>query len=338
MDLQREVATDDASTKMETGEPWPEVGPTDSELTLKRSCSQETLTPSRDELAAPSKLSSDAIHLGVLVEKGLIEYDLLDRPSNEDDAGDYPRPVTMFSDSAGIGEIVKEMRDEFMVRLSAKAKSLKGILIKKGMMEEQVVGALTQEPDPEIEVNAEDKAEDKAEEEPKVSKESNDEATAEVEPSVEEATNQEDEIAQVISEITEFTSVIDKDPESVDWSDFRANLLKIHKYYVSSADPECIANDGHNEIHDADNSGSITELSTCARHLRSSIRGLECKMLTLDHSFDVFCDKFGRTVMAKDRVEREMMGLAMMRERISRRLEQMEFEFRSSKEKLFRRG
>ncbi|XP_052849007.1 uncharacterized protein LOC128260230 isoform X2 [Drosophila gunungcola] len=328
MELKREMPTDDASMELDGAEPWNMVRSSDSLLTLKRSWSQETVIPSADDMHVPSELSSDDFHLGLLVEKGLIEYDSLDQIFDEDEAGDYPRLLSRSADRGGIAEIVKEMRNEFMVKMSSKAKSLKEVLI-KGMMEHKEDGPVEREPKSELE------DESKTADESKVS--SNDETG--------EAPCREvlrsDGITQLINEINQFTSSMDRNPDSADWGQFRANLLKIHKYYGSIGEPEKNNPVGTADIHSAVQatiiSDPLNDLQNRAKSLRRNIKGLECKMLTLDNSFEDFCDTFNRSLISKERVERDMVVLAMMRDGIGRRLSQMELEFRRAKDHLFSR-
>nr|XP_016926885.2 uncharacterized protein LOC108007674 isoform X1 [Drosophila suzukii] len=335
MDLERELPTDDASMELEGAEQWTDLNSSDSLLTLKRSWSQETMRPPSDEEAVPFELSSDDIHLGLLVEKGLIEYDSLNQPPDEDEAGDYPKLLSRTADRGEIAEIVKEMRNEFMVKMTSKAKSFKEILIKKGMMEpmegsnvhhdhkSDVKDKVKTDNDskiPELEINA-----DKA-----------------LRTTLKQEANPNVEITQLINEINQFTSGMETDPDSADWPNFRANLLKIHKHYVSVGDPETkeppCAVHIRSPPEAADISEPLKDLRNRAKNLGRNIRGLECKMLTLDHSFDVFCDKFNRSLITKERVERDMVVLAMMRDGIGRRLSQMEAEFRRAKEHLYNRG
>ncbi|KAH8355752.1 hypothetical protein KR084_012992 [Drosophila pseudotakahashii] len=335
MDLKRELPTDDASIELEGAEPWDCVT-SDSLLTLKRSWSEETMRLSLGEAAAPSELSSDDIHLGLLVEKGLIEYDSLDQPSDDNEAGDYPMLLSRTADRGGIAEIVREMRNEFMVKLTSKAKSCKEILIKKGMMEPKEDSPVHHDHKSDVKDKAVTQNETEA---PEVSK--NPEAPDET-ALRQEVANRNDEITQLINEINQFTSGMERDPDSADWARFRANLLKVHKYYVGDEEPEkkdpSCAVHMHSAACAADISAPLNALRNQANYLGRNIRGLECKMLTLDHSFDVFCDKFNRSLITKERVERDMVVLAMMRDGIGRRLSQMEVEFRKAKEHLFNQG
>ncbi|XP_016974953.1 uncharacterized protein LOC108041536 isoform X2 [Drosophila rhopaloa] len=333
MELERELPTDDASMELDGAEPWGEVRSSDSLLTLKRSWSQETVTPSGDEMHVPPELSLDDIHLGLLVE-GLIEYDSLDQTSDEDEAGDYSRLLSRSTDRGGIAEIVKEMRNEFMVKLSSKAKSFKEILIKRGMMEQEEDAPVHKH---ETQLEDEARTEDESER-PTFTYSAGKEARE----APSEEVNRSDEITQLTNEINQFTSGMDGDSDSADWVHFRANLLKIHKYYVSVREPEknepACAADIHSVVQAASMSEPLQDIRSRAKSLRRNIRGLECKMLTLDHSFEDFCDKFNRSLISKERVERDMVVLAMMRDGIGRRLSQMEVEFRRAREDLFSRG
>ncbi|XP_070141900.1 uncharacterized protein [Drosophila kikkawai] len=125
MEMERDLPTEDASMELDGGG---DAQPSKSQLTLRSSWSQDTMTVSTDELPRSSELCCDAIHLDLLVEKGLIEYDMLDQQT-EDEAGDYSRRLTSTSDLGGIADIVNEMRKEFIGKLSSNAKGLKRILI-----------------------------------------------------------------------------------------------------------------------------------------------------------------------------------------------------------------
>ncbi|XP_017013640.2 uncharacterized protein [Drosophila takahashii] len=335
MDLKRELPTDDASMELEGADPWDCVT-SDSLITLKRSWSEETMRPSLGEVTAPSELSSDDIHLGLLVEKGLIEYDSLDQPSDENETGDYPKLLSRTADRGGIAEIVREMRNEFMDKLTSKAKSFKEILIKKGMMEPKEDSPVHHDHKSDVKDKAMTENEPTAPEVTKIA-DAPDKTTIR-----QDVAHRNDEITQLISEINQFTSGMERDPDSADWAHFRANLLKVHKYYVGDdgpekKDPACAVH-MRSAAQTADISGPLNDLRNRANYLGKNIRGLECKMLTLDHSFDVFCDKFNRSLITKERVERDMVVLAMMRDGIGRRLSQMEVEFRKAKEHLLNRG
>ncbi|XP_017042187.1 uncharacterized protein LOC108088750 [Drosophila ficusphila] len=329
MELGRELPTDDASVELDGTESWGEVGSSASLLTLKRSWSQETVVPTAEEDPAPPELSLDDIHLGLLVERGLIEYESLDQLSAEDEVGDYPSLLSRSADRGGIAEIVREMRNEFMVKLSSKAKSLKEFLVQRGLMDKSV----------------NDPAHWERESEPRspakvLTSKAND--GTELETRSEEVANQSDEIGRLINEINQFTARLEMDPGNADWAQFRANLMKVHKHYVSVREPQkeepADSAGAHSAFSAKDVSKPLTDLGGRARYLQRSIRGLECKMLTLDQSFEDFCDKFNRNLITKERVERDMVVLATMRDGIGRRLSQMEVEFRAAREHLFSRG
>jgi len=283
----------------------------------------------------------------------LIEYDSLNQPPDEDEAGDYPKLLSRTADRGEIAEIVKEMRNEFMVKMTSKAKSFKEILIKVGLSTCVYLNDFFQlysqkgmmEPMEGSNVHHDHKSDVKD----KV-KTDNDYKVPELETNADKAlrttpkqeANRNVEITQLINEINQFTSGMETDPDSADWPNFRANLLKIHKHYVSVGDPETkeppCAVHIRSPPEAADISEPLKDLRNRAKNLGRNIRGLECKMLTLDHSFDVFCDKFNRSLITKERVERDMVVLAMMRDGIGRRLSQMEAEFRRAKEHLYNRG
>ncbi|EDX11528.1 GD12051 [Drosophila simulans] len=343
MELERELPTDDASVELDVPDPWGDVRSSDSQLTLKQSESQETIRPSGYELADPSELSSYDIHLGLLVEKGLIDINSLDKSSNEDptDYADYRGLLSMSADRGGIAEIVKEMRNEFMDKLTSKAKSFKEILIKKGLMEPKDENPVMQ--------NDDSKKKSKPEDESQIPDRKNSAGKPKNTSLGEGDVRRNGEIALLINEINQFTSGMEKDPDTADWAHFRANLLKIHNYYVSNAnanEPEERGQEQPNSQIGAvgvsepseDISEPMEDLSSRAQNLRKNIRGLECKMLTLDHSVDIFSDKFNRSLVTKEHVEREMVAIALVRDKIGRRLNQMEEEFRRAREDLFDRG
>ncbi|XP_017084247.1 uncharacterized protein LOC108116739 isoform X2 [Drosophila eugracilis] len=329
MESDRELPTDDALMELEGFEPWDNVKSSASLVTLKRSLSQETITPPGDEVDNQIELSPDAIHLGLLVEKGLIEYDSLDMPTDEDEVDDYSELLSRSTDRGGIAEIVKEMRNEFMVKLSSKAKSVKEILIQP-----------TEDSADQI---FESELKDKVTKDDPEESEFMDHSVNDEETNLQlEVVDRNDEISGLISKINQFTSGMEKDPDSVDWGQFRANLLKVHRYYVSTGDQEKHILPGLADIYSAPESADISkplkDISSRARYLRGTIRGLECKMLNLDNSFDVFCDQFDRSSISNKRVDRDVVVLSMMRDGIGLRLSQLEVEFRSAKEQLFNRG
>ncbi|XP_043648990.1 uncharacterized protein LOC122617272 isoform X2 [Drosophila teissieri] len=323
MDLERELPFSDVSMEIDVPEPWSDVRSSDSLLTLKQSGSQVTIRPSGYELADLSDLSSDDIHLSLLVEKGLIDIGSLDKPSATDLTKDNPRLLSRSADRGGIAEIVKEMRNEFMNKLTSKAKSFKEILIK----------------------NHDSENKEKTEDESQISRRKNNAGKSKRTSLGEGDVNRNGEIAQLINEINQFTSGMDKDPNTADWSLFRESLLKIHKYYVSVNEPEekdqerPISNIGAVKVSEsAYTNKPLEDLSSRAKYLRKNIRGLECKMLTLDHSVDDFSDKLNRSLKTNEQVERELVAIALVRDKIGRRLSQMEVEFRRAKEHLFQRG
>ncbi|XP_039488702.1 uncharacterized protein LOC120450026 [Drosophila santomea] len=332
MDLERELPFTDVSMEIDVPEPWSDVRSSDSLLTLKQSGSQETIRPSGYELVDPSDLSSDDIHLSLLVEKGLIDINSLDKPSATDLTEDYPRLLSRSADRGGIAEIVKEMRNEFMNKLTSKAKSFKEILIKRGLMEPNGENPILQN-------------KEKTENESQILGRKKNAGKSKRTSLGEGDDNRNGEIAQLINEINQFTSGIDNDPNTADWSHFRESLLKIHKYYVSVNEPE--EKDHERPISKIDavkfsepsyTNEPLEHLSSRAKYIRKNIRGLECKMLTLDHSIDDFSDKFNRSLKTKEQVEREMVAIALERDKIGRRLSHMEVEFRKAKEKIFQRG
>lgn len=135
--------------------------------------------------------------------------------------------------------------------------------------------------------------------------------------------NRGEEIIQLISDINQFTSEIERDPDSVNWSQFRANLLKIHRYYVRS--PESRAH-SQNEVPTSDICLPLNDIKSHAKYLRRNIRGPQSKKLTLDN----------HSLTSKEDVERDMVVLSMIRDRISQRLKELEDEFRMAREQLFR--
>ncbi|EDV41393.2 uncharacterized protein Dana_GF23443 [Drosophila ananassae] len=151
--------------------------------------------------------------------------------------------------------------------------------------------------------------------------------------------NRENEMMQWIDEINLFTSEMERDPENVNWGLFRANLIKMHKHYVTH-EPKSFSAflEPHSEIPSvgltADFGGSLKDLGSRVECIRSNIQGLECKILTLDHCFERFCAKLSRSSIAKGRVDRDLKILAMLRERIDRRLSQMEIDFCKTKKQL----
>lgn len=275
----------------------------------------------------------------------------MDKPSNEDltDYPDYPGLLSRSADRSGIAEIVKEMRNEFMDKLTSKAKSFKEILIKvrvsstisyssmlrfqKGLMEPKDENPAMQKNDSENKAKTKDDSQIP------------DRQNKAGKPLGEGDVRRNGELALLINEINQFTSGMEQDPDTADWARFRANLLKIHKYYVSVNEPEGKGQERPNSqigavsvLEPSDISGPKEDLSSRAQYLRKNLRGLECKMLTLDHSVDIFSDKFHRSLVTKEHVEREMVSIALVRDKIGRRLNQMEVEFRRAKEDLFDRG
>ncbi|EDV52796.1 uncharacterized protein LOC6544171 [Drosophila erecta] len=336
MDLERELPTDDASMELSVPESWDDLRSSDSLLTLQESGSKETIRPSGYELADPSELSADEIHLGLLVEKGLIDIHSLDDPSNEDLTEDYPSLLSRSADRGGIADIVREMRNEFMNKLTSKAKSFKDVLIKRGLMDPEDENPVLQnhaasENKGETEDNSQTPGRENSGGQPK-------------KPAPGEGdVNRNGEIAQIINEINQFTSGMESDPNTADWASFRVNLLKIHKYYVNEPkekDQERpISKFGTVKISESSYINEpLEDLSSRAKYLRKNIRGLECRMLTLDHSVDDFSDKLSRSSVTKEQVQREMKAIALVRDDIGRRLSQMEVEFRRAKEQLFERG
>ncbi|KAH8335030.1 hypothetical protein KR067_012066, partial [Drosophila pandora] len=310
MELEREESFEDAFAETNDGNEA-EPNKSDSQLTLKYVRSQESLKRFRKKCTF-TDLNSDAIHFELLVEKGLIDED--DESPGGHKVGDHLRSM----DGGAIAEIVKEMRNEFMTSLSSKAKNLKEILIKpdsSGLNSNVTTGyehSALQATDSRL---------------PQMNK------------FTEFSIKRENEMMQWIDEINLFTSEMERDPENVNWGLFRANLIKMHKHYVTH-EPKSFSAflEPHSELPSvalsADFGGSLKDLGSRTECIRSNIQGLECKMLTLDHCFERFCAKLSRSSLAKDRVDRDLKILSMLRERIDRRLSQMEIDFCKTKKQL----
>ncbi|KAH8335047.1 hypothetical protein KR074_000661 [Drosophila pseudoananassae] len=317
MELGQEESFDKASSETNDGNKA-EPNKSDSQLTLKYVRSQESFKRCRDK-CTPSDLNADVIHFELLVEKGLIDKDY-ECPDGQDD-GDHLRSVARSMEGEAIAEIVKTMRNEFMANLSSKKKNLKEILIKVK--------------DDSSELNSISKPDHE-----KKSLEVTYSCSTEIKPFTEFPSKREKEMMQWINEINLFTSGMERDPENVNWGLFRANLLKMHKHYVTQKPANFnILRDHHNDLSSAglaaDCKGSLKNLGSRAVHIRCNIQGLESKMLTLDHCFDRFCDKLSRSTIAKDRVDRDLKILALLRDRIDQRLTQMEMDFVRTKNQLF---
>ncbi|XP_022229723.2 uncharacterized protein LOC111079037 [Drosophila obscura] len=315
----REQPTDDASLGIGEAEPLSEVLSSDSLMTLK-----DGLT--REQMDVDVELTPDDIHLGCMVEKGLIEYESLDKPTDEDEAdcGDYRRRLTADSAVSGhIEELVKEMRNEFMKKALSKAKNLKSTLIKRGIM----CGGHKSEQQLQPELSS-GKQEDTETEE----------TQEEFRP---EEISKEDEINQLVVQINEFTTNMEEGgPDSADWEQFRGSLSKVCQIYQTPnemEDPEPQLEDTITEAEAETETETVVEeplqyLKSRAKELSQKISGMECKMVSLDQNIDVFCDKLDSSKIGKERAERDMAILQCMHERIGRRLAQMEVDLRQSRE------
>ncbi|KAH8258734.1 hypothetical protein KR038_005161 [Drosophila bunnanda] len=378
MEMEKELPTDDASMELDGQGSRGDARPSESLLTLKPSWSQKTLTGSSD-------LCSDAIHLDFLVEKGWIDYDSLDQQA-DDETGDYSRCLTSASDMGGIAEIVNEMRNEFMGKLSLNVKGLKKILI-KGAMEPEEGRSLFRDHDlaaknvPEVEFEVPKAMNDEESPEEELLNDDgnrhneviqlmgdNNEFTSEVERDLdsvdhngqltaiigsevelevpelinEKESPEEDlstdgghrhnEIIKLIGDINQFTSEVERDPDSVDWSHFRANLLKIHRHYVRHPETKP---QFQIEVPSSDISVPVDDLKSQAKYLRRKVQSLESKILNMDQTLEEFSETFRRSLVCKENVDHELVALSIMRKRIGHRLSELEDEFRWARRQLF---
>ncbi|KAH8394055.1 hypothetical protein KR200_005526 [Drosophila serrata] len=384
MEMKSELPTDDASVELDGDGPRGDAKPSESLLTLKPTWSEMTLTGSSD-------LCSDAIHLDFLVEKGWIDYDSLDQKA-VDETGDCSRCLTSASDLGGIAEIVNEMRNEFIGKLSTNVKGLKRILkkdnelrLRKGMtkpgegqsvfreqgvepknvsdvelevpefmndketpkeelsteddnrVDDQLIGDIKEfasdvgrNPDS-VDRNSELAAKIISEVELKIPNLMNDKESPEEELST-EVGHRDDEIIKLIGDINQFTTEVEKDPDSVDWSNFRSNLLKIHRHYVQNPETK---SQFHVEVPSSDISVPVYDLKSQSKYLRRKVQSLESKILNLDETLEEFSENFRRSLVSKESVEHEMVTLSVMRDRIGHRLSELENEFRWARRQLF---
>ncbi|KAH8286613.1 hypothetical protein KR054_012519, partial [Drosophila jambulina] len=314
MEMERELPNDIASLELDSEGSRGDAKPSESLLTLKRSWSQDTITGSSD-------LCPDAIHLDFLVEKGWIDYDSLDQRT-EDEGGDYSRCLTSPSDLGEIADIVNEMRNEFVGKLSSNVKGLRRILIK--------VRSIEKDPDS-LDLNSQLAAKIVAEVELEVPKFLNDKESPEEGLSIEDG-KRDDDIIQLISDINQFSCDVERDPDSVDWSHFRANLLKIHRHYVRKPATKALYQIG---VSSSNISVPVDDLKSEAKYLRRKVRGLESKILNLDQTLDEFSENFKRSLASNECLHHEMMALSIMRDRIGQRLSELEDEFRRARRQLF---
>ncbi|KAH8245719.1 hypothetical protein KR032_006494, partial [Drosophila birchii] len=317
IEMESELPTDDASIEFDHEGSRGDAKPSESLLTLKRSWSQETLTASSD-------LCLDAIHLDFLVEKGLIDYNSLDQQAG-DETGDYSRRLTSASDRGRIAEIVNEMRNEFIGKLSSNVKGLKKNLIKVG------TSTISSDPDG-VDHRNELVPKNLSKVELEVPKFMTDKKSLKEELSTEDGNRDDDDIILLISEINEFTSEVERDPDNVDWSRFRANLLKIHRHYVQSPGTRAHY---QSEVPSSDIRLPVDDLKSQAKYLRRKVQGLESKILSLDQTLEVFSENFSRSLVSKSSVDHEMMAISIMRNRISQRLSELENEFHRARKQLF---
>ncbi|XP_070141899.1 uncharacterized protein [Drosophila kikkawai] len=147
-----------------------------------------------------------------------------------------------------------------------------------------------------------------------------------------EDVKRDDDIVQLINDINQFTSEVERDPDGADWSQFRANLLKIHRHYVQS--PATIA-PYQIGVSSSDISVPLDDLKNQAKYLRRNIQGLESKMLNLDQTFEEFSENCKCSMISKESAEHDMEALSIMRERIGQRLSELEDEFRRARIHLF---
>nr|XP_017093242.2 uncharacterized protein LOC108122911 isoform X2 [Drosophila bipectinata] len=367
MEFGQEESFDNASSEKNDGNDA-EPNKSDSQVTLQYVRSQESFKRCRDKCIS-SDLNADVIHFELLVEKGLIDKDY-ECPDGQDD-GDHLRSVARSREGEAIAEIVKTMRNEFMANLSSKKKNFKEMLIKNGMMDcvldecahlvdagetdflktteyqlnenrclndydrlllvkdtatvetqahlvnsngraviKDTNSIITFQPDS-SKINSNCKPDYKTR-----ALEVTYSSPTETKPFTEFPSKREKEMMQWINEINLFTSGMERDPEKVNWDLFRANLLKMHKHYVTHK-PKSF-----NTLRDHQNALSSADL---AADLKGSLKDLGSR----------FCDKLSHSTIAKDRVDRDLKILALLRDRIDRRLTQMEMDFLSNKNQLF---
>ncbi|XP_034656160.1 uncharacterized protein LOC117893594 isoform X2 [Drosophila subobscura] len=323
METNREQPTDDASRGM------PNAG---SELGSDSLHTSDSLITLKEGEQLGLELTTDAIHLDLMVEKGLIDYDSLDKPTDEDDLDfdDYQHRLTVEAAVSGhIEDLVQEMRSEFMKKTLCKAKHLKSAFMKKGLKCGYKKLKSESEAELQEDIEEEEAEEQKSKEEFGSKKEAEELLPGEQNPK-EEFDSKEAEINQLVVQINEFTSNMEQSPpDSADWQQFRGSLSKVCQIYQPAKevpDPESISE----LIPDQ----PLQSLKGRAAQLRHKISGMEGKMVSLDQRFGQFCDQLDSSRIDKERTERDMAILRCMQERIGRRLTQMETDLQQSHEHL----
>ncbi|SPP87402.1 involucrin [Drosophila guanche] len=321
METNREQPTDDASRGM------PNAGSELGSDTLHTSTSDSLICLKEGEQLG-LELTTDAMHLDLMVEKGLIDYESLDKPTDEDnlDFDDYQHRLSVETAVSGhIEELVHEMRSEFMRKTLSKAKHLKSAFRKKGF--KCGYKKLKSEAEPELQedIEEEEEAEEQKSKEEFASKKEAEELLPEEQNTKEHYDSKEDEINQLVVQIDEFTSHMEQSqPDSADWQQFRGSLSKVCQIYQpanEAPDPEAQFSDQ-----------PLQSLKGRAAQLRHKISGMEGKMVALDQRFGKFCDQLDSSRINKERTERDMALLRCMQERIGRRLSQMEADLQQSRE------
>ncbi|BFF98771.1 uncharacterized protein DMAD_06837 [Drosophila madeirensis] len=324
METNREQPTDDASRGMPNA--GSELG---SDCSLHTSDSLITLKEG-EQLGL--ELTTDAIHLDLMVEKGLIDYDSLDKPADEDDLDfdDYQHRLTVEAAVSGhIEELVQEMRSEFMKKTLSKVKHLKSAFMKGLKCGYKM---LKSESEAELQEDIEEKeAEEHNPKEEFGSKKEAEELLPEEQNPKGEFDSKEAEINQLVVQINEFTSNMEQSPpDSADWQQFRGSLSKVCQIYQPAKEVP----DPESQFSELIPDQPLHSLKGRAAQLRHKISGVEGKMVSLDQRFGQFCDQLDSSRIDKERTERDMAILRCMQERIGRRLTQMEADLQQSHEHL----
>lgn len=161
------------------------------------------------------------------------------------------------------------------------------------------------------------------------------------------------DMAKIINDINQFTANLEKNSSSIDWQQFRVNLLKIHRYYMKilqSMKPQNI-----NFIDDQENAGvgidltqfeldidnvmePLNTLIIRSKTLSNQIEGVEYKINNLDSIAEEFYAKYNQTLFNREKAFNDMMTLQSMREKIGKRLSEIEMEMHASRIQLLQRG
>ncbi|XP_060658608.1 uncharacterized protein LOC132793032 isoform X1 [Drosophila nasuta] len=140
------------------------------------------------------------------------------------------------------------------------------------------------------------------------------------------------DMPKILSYIQQFNKSLDNNSGNINWTDFRKNLLKIHRYYMKQHSFIC-----SDEEYAVDDVGE-NPLNKFGQDSKTLKKNETCKINSLDLKMQEFYIKYNRTLINREKTFKEMMTLQSMHKQIGQRLSQIEMEIHASRSQLLKRG